>query len=539
MKSFSLTQRQQRTVLFVILMCLFVFYLTQLTRFGIWYDEGIEYLYSKFMSGPLPDNVVANAEGTNNMYERVVITYQPPLYNLVMHVWLSLFDSEWSFRLIGVIVTFIGAIGFFKALKTVSSDYYCALIGTVVYLFIPCVMFYGLECAEYNLMLCLVVWGLYYFLECMHENGCKKDKKNLFLFLIFACLAAYTQYGSILIMGILYIVLLAVYIKRKDKGMIRFAAIGGGMAIVLCGVPLMIFFLLPQMELQASSSVSHTPVFVNNLVYSLFYGVKVLTEFIFHTVSSRMMGFVIAVFGIMSVVALFYKNRNLSKLWLLSCAIYLLYFILVMLSFYAYNKWDGSLGCNNLGNRYTLYMVPVVFMTLFYGVYLFYNKFVLHGKYHIVKKIIFFSIVLLYIVALIRTPGVRQKDAGEKEAYEAWFNAGGYNHYTLVENFQNPAFQFYYMHSDKYDPSRNCNVIGEGNWSRRATSEEIYDNFNKMGIFSQDTVIIISSSQFAKNEKLKQHDEAMRKAGYTSEYILDKRNSATDQTSVIRFAKSK
>lgn len=533
----SLTPRQQKVVLFMVFSCLLLLYLTQLTHVGLWYDEGIEYLYSKFMSGSLPDNVVANAEGTNSMYDRVVMTFQPPLYNLLMYVWLTFFDSELTFRLPGVIVTFIGAIGFYKSLKTISSDYYCALIGTTGYLLLPCVMFYGLECAEYNLMLCFVVWGQYYFFKSLRDNGYNTNRNNTIFFLVFACLAAYTQYGAILIMGTLYIIQLLSYIKRRDKKMVRFSLISVVVALVLFGLPLLIFFLLPQMENQESLSVSHAPVFINNVFYSLLYGLATLSEFMFHALLSRIMAIPISVFGIMSAIALFYKNKKLSALWAFSVVNYLLYFILVAHSFYAYNNWNESYGCGNLGGRYTLYLVPLVFLTFFYGVYLFYRNTVSQGKCISVKKVLFFGIVALYLAALIHTPGVREKDAGERDAFEAWYNAGGYNHYTLVENFQNPAFQFYYMHSDKYNPTEGSKVVGEGYWSRKATTEEVYSHLGKMGTFSKDTVIIVSSSRYANNDKLKHHDEAMQKAGYIPEFILDRRDSIINKTSVIRYTK--
>lgn len=539
MELHSLTLRQQKVLLFVILGCLLALYLTQLTRFGIWYDEGIEYLFSKFMTGPLPDNVIANAEGSNNMYDRIVSTCQPPLYNIFMYIWLSISDSYISFRLAGVIVTFIGAIGFYKALKSVSSNYYCALIGLMSYLLLPCIMFYGLESAEYNLMLCFVSWGLYYFWESILGIETKVTKKNVVAFLIFASLAAYSQYGAILIMGLMYLILLTIFIIRKNMAIVRFTIAGVIVVIVLLGIPLILFFMLPQLEHQQTLVVSHTPVFVNNIFYSLWLGIRQLIEFIFH--SSRFMPLATITFGIILIGSLLYGkygNKNLLILLIAVAANYILYFILVAFSFYAYNAWDGHRGCYNLGGRYTLYMVPLILMALCYWVYLLYNNMIRHGRYRIVRNLFFFGAVSIYVLALIRTPFIWQKDKGEKEAYNAWIKAEGYNYYTLVANFQNPAFQFYYMHSDKYNPStQGINVFGEGYWSRNSNLDEVYRHLDEMGVFSRDTVILVSSSVFGNTTKLKNHDEAMLRAGYHPVYILDNRSRERDLTSVVRYTK--
>lgn len=537
MKLNSLTAKQQKWILIAVLICISIYYLTQLTHFGIWYDEGIEYFYSKYMNGPLPDNIAVNAEGTQNMYDRISLTYQPPLYNFVMYLWLSIFDSEMAFRLIGLILTIIGAIGVYRTLRTISVNFYGSLIGVVVYLTLPCVAFFAVESAEYNLMLCFVAWALYYFCKCMQDNNPRKNKRNFIKYIIFGCLAVYSQYGAILTIAIGYLILLFIYFRRKDSKMIRTALIGGGIAVVVFGLPLLFLFLLPQMQLQGSADISHAPVFVKNVLYSLWYGVEQLSDFVFKASSSRFSGVIVALFALMSVAAIFYRNKTLKKLWLIVGINYILYFILVTCSLYAYNDWDGALGCNNLGKRYVLYMVPIVFITFYYGIYLIYNRYIRQGKYKSLKTLILCGLILVYIIAIARLSGISEKSNGERDAFEAWYDAKGYDYCTIVENFENPAFQFYYMHSDKYDSTKG-NMIGEGDWSRRGNPSVIYDNLTKLGVLSKDTVLLVCSSNFAEIPKLNNHDEAMFKAGYKAEYILDRRGDSTNnRTSVVRYTK--
>ena len=81
----------------------------KLTNASLWFDETVEYWYSKVLVGTLPyDSTKVN------MYQRITSTYQPPLYNILMYFWLRISDSVWWFRFFGVVMGFIGMIGLYK-----------------------------------------------------------------------------------------------------------------------------------------------------------------------------------------------------------------------------------------------------------------------------------------------------------------------------------------------------------------------------------------------------------------------------------------
>ncbi|MDO4265793.1 MAG: hypothetical protein Q4C63_04935, partial [Eubacteriales bacterium] len=63
---------------------LFLIGIHKLTNASLWYDETIEFYYSKFLFGLVPDGL-----SHTNIYERIVSTFQPPLYNVVMFFWLN------------------------------------------------------------------------------------------------------------------------------------------------------------------------------------------------------------------------------------------------------------------------------------------------------------------------------------------------------------------------------------------------------------------------------------------------------------------
>ena len=182
---------EKRKYIWVVLVFLAVFILLCLnaTRSGLWYDESIEYYFSRVSSGPVP-----GSRDSGSMYERIVETFQPPLYNWLMFLWLSFFDSEFGFRLAGILTTVLGGIGFFLALKKVTETRWAA-IGSAVYLLTGRILIYALECAEYNLMLCLLCWTLCFFVYALLE----KKTYQIIGFFLMACLSVYSQYGAVFV----------------------------------------------------------------------------------------------------------------------------------------------------------------------------------------------------------------------------------------------------------------------------------------------------------------------------------------------------
>lgn len=161
--------------------------LSRILYSGLWYDESIEYFYSKFLNGVVPGGL-----GTTSMYERITSTLQPPLYNWIMYIWLSMFDNEFGFRLASILITIIGGIGFAKALLVLVEPWW-SIIGTTFYMFSFQIMYYAVECAEYCLVLCMLSWTMYFFVRVLESV----KTSNLLGFFIFACLSAYSQYGAV------------------------------------------------------------------------------------------------------------------------------------------------------------------------------------------------------------------------------------------------------------------------------------------------------------------------------------------------------
>ena len=122
----NLDRRKNEMILTGIAFALFFFTACyKLTNASLWSDETIEYWFSKIVFGKIPfgDSV--------NMYERIIATYQPPLYNVLMHFWLKVSDAEWWFRFFGVIMGFIAMLGLYKSVRKLSN----ALVAAVSVIF--------------------------------------------------------------------------------------------------------------------------------------------------------------------------------------------------------------------------------------------------------------------------------------------------------------------------------------------------------------------------------------------------------------------
>ncbi len=101
-------------ILFLIVTCY------KLTSASLWFDEAIEWRIS-VMSG-------------KEMYDNIIQTYQPPLYNWLMHIWLNIHFSEFWFRLSSVLFGFIGCLGLYFSINKLVG-WKCACLSVFFYTF--------------------------------------------------------------------------------------------------------------------------------------------------------------------------------------------------------------------------------------------------------------------------------------------------------------------------------------------------------------------------------------------------------------------
>ena len=481
----------------LVLVAMSIFYFSHLTTSGLWYDEAIEYFYSKYMTGTIP----VGMPQTENMYERICFTYQPPLYNLLMYLWLSVFDSESTFRLAGVLTTFVGSIGIYCAFRKITGIKW-SLMGLCVYLTACSVKYYALECAEYNLLLCMECWMLYFFVCCITDISARARKRGLIGFYAFAALSIYSQYGSAFLIAALFLALCCVYIKQKDYVSLRWL-FGLGFAVAFVAIiPLWIWFIQIQLQDQGTTTVYHGPVFVGNVFYSLKESFCNNVSWIFtmpETNKARLalaMNLIVVCMGICTIFSVFrWKRVRVLAPCLTACVIcFTAFFVASTFTFYAYNAWDGRLGCYNIieGNRYILFFAPLLIFTLVTGTCAFCQNIAFKSWLH--KLMCFAPIVIaaIFYAQMWLSPCVIKNDV--REATNTWMEMGGYRTPTVVHQWSAGTFLYYFSHSPMFSPEAQENAILMDIKMRTIDWNTMLECLKEKNVFSHSELYFIGSN---------------------------------------------
>lgn len=477
----------------LVFLAMSLFYFSHLTTSGLWYDEAIEFFYSKYMTGTLP----VGRPLTENMYERICATYQPPLYNVLMYFWLLLFDSEVAFRLAGVLTTFIGALGFYCALKKIANSKW-GLVGVCVYLSAYSIRYYALECAEYNLLLCMECWMLYFFICCLSDDLPHARKRVLIGFYLFAVLSVYSQYGSAFLIVALFLTLCYTYVKRKDYVSLRWLLGLGFVTILVAIVPLWIWFIQIQIQKQGSAMANHHPIFVRNVLYSLvksfcnsvswIFSMSVITK----GKLSFVMNSIVAFMGICSICSFFRGKRDVLAVCVMACIFcFMAFFIASACSFYAYNSWDGRYGCMNIidGGRYILFFAPMLILTLMTGMYMFYQN--IAFKMRNLMMCVAIGISMFFYVQLWVSHSEVKNDV--REATKAWMEAGGYRSHTLVQEWAAGTFHFYFQHSPVYNQETLAKIITTDSRMRAKDKEAMMTYLMQIDVFKYSELYYVGN----------------------------------------------
>ncbi len=491
-KKFIYTNWLEVCLISIIIIVMGIIYVSQLTASGLWYDEAVEYFYSKYMTGTVP----VYGE-TKSMYERICSTYQPPLYNLLMYLWLLIFDTESTFRLAGVLTTFIGGLGIYYTIRKVTG-YKWAIIGFFFYLSTYSVMYYALECAEYNLLLCMECWMMYFFVECIKNRQSSKSKKSIVGLYIFSVLAIYSQYGAAFPVASIILVLTCIYIKNRNYGNLRWLWGIGFFVIVVAILPLWIWFLQIQMSHQENISVSHSPVFVINVIYSFVISfvnniswIFTFAQFSSHRFSFQIVHIGLVIFLILTLIALWKKLYVLNALIAASIVCWILFFVASACSYYAHNSWDEQLGCFNIinGFRYVLFYVPLLVVTLILGLHSFLEM-IAHKRYiYISVYLISLCFMAFYARTSIHDFLLRGSKSEVREATFCWME-NNKGEMVFVQEWAACTFFYYLNHSN----NPHSEIIVSDTKMLTTNMKNLSEYVESLGIFSYEKFFYIGQS---------------------------------------------
>ena len=466
------------TITFVLFYCIGVH---RLSGSSLWLDESIEYFYSKYMFGNVP-----GGDNTSNMYERIVITFQPPLYNILMYFWLKISITEWWFRFFGVIMGLVGGIGIFKFVEKIWN-YKAACLSVIT---LSCVYLY-----------------VYY------------------MYLFVSCIAIYSQYGAAFpIFGFSLVLLVNKFFRKKIK---ELSVLGTGFFITFCVfiVPLVVFFLSKQLVNQQSymsrlqSEVSHVffikqGVFIdllNNftqLVENLFYSSLSIGNCTLHIV-------VILLLIICVILALIVTKKESVKLIILANLVCLIaYYIAVNMNYYSYGVFGG---------RHSVFFIPLwiplIFVSLKECSDFFEDIFITNNSMCIIKG---FIVGVLSISLLSNASTINQnwKKEDIRGAVKTWNKEEGYNFPTFLWYTSESGFYYYSKELGKYSEEKlrnvhNLGLLGSKNEYRNFLFKQFTDRMD-------NSFYLIASHVDESDPHLKLLFETIQDCGYAKKVVYNR-----------------
>ena len=316
--------------------------LHKLTHASVWLDEAIEFWYSKVAAGPLP------FEASSGMIERINSTFQPPLYNFLMHLWLMVDTGEWWFRFFSVVVGFVGMIGLFKTTLRLTENVFAAAASVAFAAFIYQLVYYWQEAAEYCLLVSAVFWALYFWV-CLLKAP---SRRNVIGLTVAAVVAVYSQYGAVFPVFVMLVTALAAVLKRKDKKLTLTLVVSWSLALLLAALPLYLFFFAPQFAGQHGGGLSLSSIrfFRNNILIDFVGGAAAVFQWnVSLYLPNAATVLILGLFLLLAAVMFFRGSRFLRILIACNLLLWIVYYVALKLNLYAYGHFRG---------RYAIFFIP-------------------------------------------------------------------------------------------------------------------------------------------------------------------------------------
>ena len=445
-------QKREYLVLGGVLLVFLLMALYKLTDTPLWYDEMIEFYYSKYLTGQ-----IRGVSLCSNLYERLQTnSFQPPLYNLIMHVWLLFGESEWWFRFSGVLFGLFGMLGLYACVKQFAG-WQAAALSVFVSSFVYEWMYYVKEAAEYNMMIMLLYWLLYFYFRTFRNL----TLKNIGCFTAISVVLLYTQYGAVLGILPLAISLLIRAWKQEGKKLGGRIALIYGITGVAAGLPL--YFFLFRIQLQMNQSVNYYTVAFekNNIFYDFFKMLLTTAQWLFTESKTRFeLPFALAlpVVILIAVLSVRFRKNSEFNFFLVSCiAVWVVYYAVVRSGIYAYGDF---------GNRYSLFLLPIWTVLI---VYLAYEAFALIRMLTFPwKKLafrgalgIFLAVQLGYCAYGFYRISIFDVKSDTRSVVRIWYDLEGYETPTYVVFGEAPSFTYYLTHDSRFREEYWDNIVFE------------------------------------------------------------------------------
>jgi hypothetical protein len=430
----------------------FVYYwiisLYKLTQAPIWQDEAMEFYCSIPVKG-----AIRGVTEYATMYERMAyIQQQPPLYNLIMSLWLRINEGEWWYRFSSVFFGFGAVIGLYFIVRKLCSKY-AAAFSVVVFSSIYIVQYYLKEASEYAMLIMIFMWLIYDFILLMENSTLKR----LIIFTILCVLAVFTQYGAVFAV-VPFAIYVFVYLCRKGEN--KLAKICGalyGLSVIVGGIPLLVFFIIPQSTNQVSTLFSKKDIMIEggsifgdflNSLMCVFRYMSIDIDRDWDKIYALIVAAMIAIAVIMAFTLVKTKNDVLRSFFVCNVLTYLVYYVVTKLNIYAYGWY---------GNRYNLFLMPFWFVMIFVSLYEF-SVVIKETMLSVIYKTVLILMALLYCIYGDYRVSNHWAKMDLRTVVDIWYDDDGYEIPTLLDFHQRYSFVYYFTHNDQYDESKWENI---------------------------------------------------------------------------------
>ncbi|MEG1847570.1 MAG: glycosyltransferase family 39 protein [Lachnospiraceae bacterium] len=454
------TDQKKEIFLFGLAFSFFIYMaMTKLTQAPLWLDETLEYYISRSLTGPLSWYSNNGVTVTNNMYERMLGAFQPPLYNIVMYFWLLISTGEWWFRFSSVIMSAIGVIGIYQSIRKITTIKIASL-SVVVYSCIYQVIYYTQECGEYAMLLMFLPWLLYSYIKLMEH----RQLKNMIFFALFCVLSIYTQYGAAFVILPLAMSVGIRILQSKEWNRLKQLICVYLITFLVAAIPLLIFFIIPQLQNQTTFGPGSAAwrFYQNNFFLDFIH--MFIDVFRWNTIESitRFYGVALIITILLGLMAFacFTRSRSILLKHLILCniATWILYYIPTRAGIY---------GRGYFGFRYNLFFIPLWLLTI---ALMLFESYQILGQISKTEKKRWlqrgYCMILLIAIAGYCVYGTHQinkrwEKSDTRGCVNTWYAEQGYDTLTYVDWGQTPSFSYYLEHDDRYQANYENNLIRE------------------------------------------------------------------------------
>lgn len=218
-----------QAIAFLILVAALALRLWDLTARSLWLDEAVEYWVATARLSQLPTTV------------RDVIQ-DPPLYSLLLHLWMTGSEHEAWLRLLSVLLGVGGVVGVMVIGYRLQGQT-CALAAGALMSIMPTAVRYSQEIGQYAPTHVLVVWSVVMLLAVVRDPSPRRHAG----WLVLAVIATYTYYGTVIPVLVPFACALVQAAIKRDRvrvrrGLLTLAAFVGAV------LPLLVYFLPHQLR---------------------------------------------------------------------------------------------------------------------------------------------------------------------------------------------------------------------------------------------------------------------------------------------------